>query len=132
MSNTIVVTGNLGADPEQRTPGAGPVELRLADSTGYGDRKRTAWWRVKVWGKTGEYALNALRKGDMVTVAGEASADEWEGRDGQKRITLEINAQRLDGPFKRRGREDSGGSGYERRPPVRRAEPYTDNDDIPF
>ena len=38
MSNTIVVTGNLGADPEQRNPGAGPVELRLADSTGYGER----------------------------------------------------------------------------------------------
>ena len=129
MSNTIVVTGNLGADPEQRNPGAGPVELRLADSTGYGERKRTAWWRVKVWGKTGEYALGTLRKGDMVTVAGEASVDEWQGRDGQTRYTLELNAQRLDGPFRRRSRDDAGG--YERRP-ERNAKPYADDDSIPF
>lgn len=131
MSNTIVVTGNLGADPEQRSPGAGPVELRLADNTGYGDRKRTTWWRVTVWGKTGEYAMRSLVKGDLVTVAGEASADEWQGRDGTKRVTLELNAQRLDGPFQRRKLDAPGGEAresYARAP----AHAQRADDDIPF
>jgi len=128
MSNTIVVTGNLGADPEHRTPGAGPVELRLADNTGYGERKRTTWWRVKVWGKTGEYAMRSLVKGDLVTVAGEASVDEWKGRDGTKRVTLELNAQRLDGPFQRRKLGDQ----YAPPQAAQRQQSRRDDDDIPF
>jgi single-strand DNA-binding protein len=131
MSNTIVIIGNLGRDPEQRTPGAGPVTLNVADSTGYGDRKRTTWRRVSVWGKTGEYCLATLRKGDMVQIVGEESQDEWTGADGAKRVTSEVNASRVDGPFQRRSRDDAP----ERRPaPARHADPqpYSDDEDIPF
>ena len=110
MSSSITVLGNLGADPEEAQSGAGPVRLRIASTTGFGDRKRTTWYRANVWGKSREYALSALRKGDTVFVTGELSADEWEGKDGSKRTTLEINCNAVQGPFKRRPRDDSQGA----------------------
>jgi single-stranded DNA-binding protein len=132
MSNAITITGNLGADPERRVEGAGPVEVRVADSTGYGERKRTTWWKCAVWGKTGEYALANLKKGDMVVVYGEAHLDEWEGRDGSKRSTLVLNCNRLDGPFQRRKLGDRDDSPQRRDAPTSRPAPKKYEDDIPF
>jgi len=108
MSSNITVLGNLGADPEEAQSGAGPVRLRVASTTGFGDRQRTTWYRANVWGKSREYALMAFRKGDTVFISGELSADEWEGKDGSKRTTLEINCNSVKGPLKRRPRDDGG------------------------
>ena len=112
MSNTIIITGNLGRDPERQREGAGPVILNLADSVGFGDRKTTTWRRVAVWGKTGEYCRNALSKGDLVTVTGEESQRTWTDKEGKERTTSEVNARAVDGPFRRVSREDRAQGGY--------------------
>lgn len=109
MSNVIIITGNLGRDPERQHEGSGPVILSVADSVGFGERKTTTWRRVAVWGKTAEYCLGALAKGDMVTVTGEESQRTWTDKDGRERVSSEVNARSVDGPFKRVSRDERAG-----------------------
>ena len=136
MSNTIIITGNLGRDPERQREGAGPVILNLADSVGFGDRKTTTWRRVAVWGKTGDYCLTALSKGDLVTVTGEESQRAWTDKEGKERVTSEVNARAVDGPFRRVTREERGGysaSGDRSKPAGYSGGGFVDDDDsIPF
>ena len=87
--NTIIVTGNLGNDGEQRfTPsGDSIVTFSVPASSGFGDKKKTAWLRCTLFGKRGESVLPYLKKGQLVGVQGEFSLDEWTGKDGDKRVT---------------------------------------------
>jgi single-strand DNA-binding protein len=118
MTINISFTGNLGSDPEAANSDAGPARISVAATSGWGDKKKTVWFRVNCWRATREYAMTALRKGDVVTVNGRMSVDEWEGRDGGKRTTLEVDCTELEGPFKRRPREEGGYSqGGERSKP---------------
>jgi len=81
--SSITIVGNLGADPETRTAGSSNVtELRIAVSTGWGDRKTTTWYRASIWGKSGENAARLLRKGSSVVVSGEFSVREFEKKNG--------------------------------------------------
>lgn len=87
--NTIIVTGNLGNDGEQRfTPsGDSIVTFSVPASSGFGEKKKTAWLRCTLFGKRGESVLPYLKKGQLVGVQGEFSMDEWTGKDGDKRVT---------------------------------------------
>lgn len=110
MTIHISFTGNLGSDPEAANSDAGPARLSVAATSGWGDKKQTVWFRVNCWRATREYVMSALKKGDVVTVHGKMSVDEWEGRDGGKRTTLEVDCLDLEGPLKRRPRDESQGS----------------------
>lgn len=100
--NKMMIIGNLGADPELRyTPGGKAVaELRVAVN----DRSRgpdgewqeeTQWFRVELWEQAAERAAERLRKGHKVFAEGSLRAREWEGKDGQKRTSLEIRFARV-------------------------------------
>jgi single-strand DNA-binding protein len=100
--NKMMIIGNLGADPELRyTPGGKAVaELRVAVN----DRSRgpdgewqeeTQWFRVELWEQAAERAAERLRKGHKVFAEGQLRAREWEGKDGQKRTSLEIRFARI-------------------------------------
>ncbi len=109
MYERIFLVGNLGQDPELRyTPNGTPVTSfsiatneRWTDQEGQ-QQERTAWWRVKVWGKQGEAVSQFLKKGSQVFVEGRADPDPetgnprvWTGRDGRPRASLEIVARRV-------------------------------------
>jgi len=113
--NKMMIIGNLGADPELRyTPGGKAVaELRVAVN----DRSRgpdgewqeeTQWFRVELWEQAAERAAERLRKGHKVFAEGQLRAREWEGKDGQKRTSLEIRFARVQSLERR----DPGESGY--------------------
>jgi single-strand DNA-binding protein len=96
-----------------------------------GERKeRTEWHRIVVWGKQAEIAREYLRKGRQVFVEGSLQTREWSDRDGNKRSTTEIRAQR----FQMLGRPGEAASGGESVQAERVAEPQADfeEDDIPF
>lgn len=153
--NKMMIIGNLGADPELRyTPGGKAVaELRVAVN----DRSRgpdgewqeeTQWFRVELWEQAAERAAERLRKGHKVFAEGQLRAREWEGKDGQKRTSLEIRFARVQslerrdpgeggygGSFADSGASDAppvarprGASGSERAP----GGEAIDVDDIPF
>ena len=149
--NKMMIIGNLGADPELRyTPGGKAVaELRVAVN----DRSKgpdgewveeTQWFRVELWEQAAERAAERLRKGHKVFAEGALRAREWEGKDGQKRTSLEIRFARVQSLERREPGEGGGsfGDGAMDAPPGARprgaARPAAaeveaiDVDDIPF
>ncbi len=101
--NKVMLIGRLTRDPEMRyTPTGSPVTTFSLATNRYGqgpdgERKEyTDYHNVVVWniGKrnlaeiTGQY----LHKGSLVYVEGRLQTRSWEGQDGQKRKTTEVNA----------------------------------------
>src|SRR5262249_58815279 len=68
----------------------------------------TDWFRISVWGDRAERAAENLRKGNRVFVEGRFKTREFEGRDGQKRMSLEITADSLVNLEKRTREEGDG------------------------
>jgi single-strand DNA-binding protein len=105
----IQIIGNLGRDPELRyTPSGRPVAsftVAVNQSTKNQQTNEwiesTDWFRVSVWGERGERAAENLRKGSRVFVDGRFKTREFEGNDGQKRLSLEITADTVMGLDKR-------------------------------
>lgn len=101
--NKVILVGNLGRDPEVRyTTGGTPVANftmattdRWSDATSGERKEKTEWHRIVVWGKQAEIAGEYLRKGRQVYVEGSLQTREWTDRDGNKRYTTEVKAQRF-------------------------------------
>lgn len=78
---TLTITGYLSRDAEQSTTRGGDSVTRwnVPVKQGWGENERTNWYRVSIWGKRADFAANA-RKGEFVTVTGELSIGEYEGK----------------------------------------------------
>ena len=108
--NKVLLIGNLGRDPEVRytTGGTAVANFTMAtterwnDATSGEKKERTEWHRIVVWGKQAEIAGEYLRKGRQVYVEGSLQTREWTDREGNKRYTTEVKAQR----FQMLGRRD--------------------------
>jgi len=97
--NRVTITGNLTSDPELRhTPsGTAVCSLRVAVNGRRKDQSgqwvdKPNYFNVVVWGAQGENCNNYLSRGRPVAVDGRLDWREWEGKDGQKRQTVEIVA----------------------------------------
>jgi len=112
----VMIIGNLGADPEMRyTPSGRPVtQFNVAVNQSTKNQQTgewveaTDWFRVSVWGDRAERAAENLRKGNKVFVEGRFKTREFEGRDGQKRTSLEITADSVVNLEKRPREEGEG------------------------
>src|SRR3979411_2507906 len=102
--NKVMLIGRLTRDPEMRyTPSGSPVTSFSLATNRYGQsadgekKEYTDYHNVVVWniGKRNlaEIAGQYLHKGSLVYVEGRLQTRSWEGQDGQKRTTTEINAQ---------------------------------------
>jgi single-strand DNA-binding protein len=143
----IMFIGNLGRDPEMRyTPNGKPVtQFSVAvshnkpDGQGGWIDEGTDWYRVSVFGDRAERAAEQLRKGTKVFVEGRFKTREFEGKDGEKRTSLDVVSENVIN-LATRGRDDEGDPGAAPRV-VRPAESSTpradrldepDLDDLPF
>lgn len=143
--NKVILVGNLGKNAELRyTPGGAAVAtLNLATTEIWNDRnnqrqEKTEWHRIVLWGKQAESLQEYLTKGKQIYVEGRLQTRQWDDKDGQKRYTTEIKADRITllgggggagaggGRSMDRGGSQMSGGGDE--PPM---EPFTD-DEIPF
>jgi single-strand DNA-binding protein len=112
----VMIIGNLGADPEMRyTPSGRPVtQFNVAVNQSTKNQQTgewveaTDWFRVSVWGDRAERAAETFRKGNKVFVEGRFKTREFDGRDGQKRTSLEITADSLVN-LEKRNREEGDG-----------------------
>lgn len=98
--NKVILIGRLGQDPELKyTPsGTAVANFSLATSESWNDKSgqkqdRTEWHRIVVWGKLAELCNQYLAKGRQAFVEGALQTRSWEGKDGNKRYTTEINAR---------------------------------------
>jgi single-strand DNA-binding protein len=137
--NKVMLIGNLGRDPEIRyTTGGSPVaNFTMATTDRWTDpsgekKERTEWHRIVVWGKQAEIAGEYLRKGRSVFVEGSLQTREWTDRDGNKRYTTEVRAQRFQ-MLGRPGETSSDAAAPAPSDTTSVAEPRDyEEDDIPF
>lgn len=115
--NKILIAGNCTRDPEVRYMQSGTAMARigLASSRYYRDPKDpsgewkedTCFVNVVVWGQLAERMGDQLKKGTAILVEGRLQSRSWETDDGQKRSTIEINADRVQVLERRGGSENA-------------------------
>ena len=77
----ITIAGGITKDAELRTAGQDKVlGFSVAVSEGFGDKKRTLYFDCNLWGKRGETLLPMLTKGGKVSVSGDLSTREHNGK----------------------------------------------------
>ena len=121
MLNQIVLMGRLTRDPELRyTQSQTPVAtFRIAvdrDYTGRdGGEKQTDFIDIVAWRQSAEFVSKFFTKGSMVIVTGRLQMRDWTDRDGNKRTSAEVVADRVMFGESKRSREENGG-GYQQAP----------------
>jgi single-strand DNA-binding protein len=159
--NRVTIAGRLTRDPELRyiQSGTAVCKLGLAVSrkfkTKTGEtREETLFVNATVWGQSGEWVGERLKKGAPVLVEGSLKSSEWEDKNtGQKRTAIDINATRVQPlAWEDRGGQGGGGNygggqgggqqgdgqeggnygGYSDAPSPRNIEEPIPEDDIPF
>lgn len=99
--NTVTLVGNLTRDPELRftTGGRGVASFGLAVNRRYQQngewQDQTSYFNIVAWGQMGENAAATLTKGMRVMVTGRLEQREYTTREGDKRSTIEINADEI-------------------------------------
>ena len=84
--NTVLLAGNIASDIDLHyTTNETPVaNFRLAVNSGYGDKKKTLFIDVAVFGKTAENVNKYCSKGSSVLVEGRLEEDTWETTEGKR------------------------------------------------
>ena len=101
--NKVMLIGRLTRDPEMRyTPSGSPVTTFSLATNRYGQgqdgekKEYTDYHNVVCWNigrrNLAEICGQYLHKGNLVYVEGRLQTRSWEGQDGQKRKTTEVNA----------------------------------------
>lgn len=100
--NKAMLIGRVGRDAELRyTSGGSPVlSINLATSEVWRDKQgkkqeRTEWHRISYWGKGAEAVGPYVLKGKEIYVEGSIQTREWTDRQGQKRYSTEIRADKI-------------------------------------
>ena len=101
MLNHIVIMGRLARDPElRRTQTGTPVaSFRLAVDRDFKDKstgeRATDWITCVAWRGTAEFVEKYFAKGSQVLVAGRLQMRDWTDKDGNKRISAEVQAENV-------------------------------------
>ncbi len=100
MLNRIDIMGRLTRDPELRyTPSGKPVvSFAIAVDRDYapkGGEKETDFIDIVAWQSTAEFVHKYFSKGRMIIVSGQLQIRKWDDKDGVKRKSPEIIAERV-------------------------------------
>jgi single-strand DNA-binding protein len=144
--NEVRLVGRLTRDPELRFTGKGSAVCRfdIAVNRRYKDtatgewKDDTSFVSIIAWRELGQRCGDRLKKGHPVYVEGRLKSSTWEGKDGQKRSKLEVDARGVQ--FLEKLGEGAGaaaGGDDESSAPVPEAEPAgepaaSETEEIPF
>ena len=101
--NKVILVGNLGNDPEQKSMpnGNAVTSITVATSESWKDKQtgqqqeRTEWHRVIFFNRLAEIAGQYLTKGSKVYIEGSLRTRKWQDQGGQDRYTTEIVASEM-------------------------------------
>lgn len=101
--NKVTILGRVGKDPEARytADGNAIASASVATSEKWKDKssgemkEATEWHRIVAYGRTAEVIEQYVKKGDQLYVEGSLRAREWEDKEGNKRQTTEIKADKV-------------------------------------
>lgn len=140
MSNQtpITIVGNLTADPELRfTPsGAAVANFTVAvtprkfnKTSNEWEDEEPAFWNCAVWREAAEHVAESFTKGMRVIVAGSVKTRSYTTREGEKRLSLEIDVDEVgpslkygtakftrDAPRQQGGQQGGGSWGQQQAP----------------
>jgi single-strand DNA-binding protein len=116
--NKVILVGHLGQKPELRTTNQGIPTARFTLATNERRYNRTTgqstdhteWHRIIAWRKLAEFCDKYLDKGRQVLIEGKLRTRSWNDRDGNKRTSTEVEAERI--VFLGGRREGAPESGY--------------------
>lgn len=132
--NKLFVVGRLGSDPEVRSFGERTVtQFSCASDTRRKDAEGnfiTNWYRVSVWGKTGENCAKFLHKGDSVVVEGDLTLRSYVNQNGETRWSMDLDASDVQF-LSQKDRGDAQSAAPAKKAPP--AKPIVEDDDeLPF
>lgn len=117
MYSRITLVGHLGADPEKKETRDGKPMAKLRIATKAATKEgRTSWWYVTAFRWSADYALQYLKKGDQVLVDGEITMRDYMDKNGNKRQSVDIVADRIQSMGKRQERSEQADSNGEEIP----------------
>lgn len=137
MLNEVILMGRLTRDPDIRMTqnGATAASFALACERDYapqGQDRETDFFDIVAFRNTADFVGQYFAKGQLVAVKGRLQQRDWTDKQGNKRRTTEILADRCYFAEKRQDRDTPSG-GFQQMPdstPV----PFEDSDDdvLPF
>lgn len=97
MLSRITIIGRLGRDPEikQTKSGSNMCSMSVAVDSGFGNNKTTTWYRVSAFGKNAESSAKYLKKGSLICASGDLAVNEFEGKNGTTKLSLDITADKI-------------------------------------
>lgn len=105
---TVTAAGRLTKDAELRQAGNSQVcSFSVAADTGFGDKKQSHFFNCSLWGNQGAAIQQYLKKGGQVTVSGEYSEREYDGKQYKE---LRVNQIELQGS---KGDNQNNQQGYQ-------------------
>lgn len=144
MLNSIIIMGRLVADPELRSTTSNiPVcSFTVAvdrDFQRSGEEKQTDFIDVVAWRSQAEFVSRYFSKGRMIVVQGSLQSRKWQDKDGNKRVSWEIQADKVHFGDSKNAGSDSGSGNVTARydsytPPPEREQPsaYTSGSESDF
>ncbi|MFI3228107.1 MAG: single-stranded DNA-binding protein [Clostridia bacterium] len=123
MLNKVILMGRLTRDPELRHTQSNRAVCSFSlavnrDFAPQGGQAQTDFVDIVAWGKTGEFVSKYFVKGQLVAVTGRLQSRTWEDKNGNKRVTIEVNAEEVHFAEPKRSSQNSGDR-YENSAPSR-------------
>ncbi len=98
----IILIGRVGGDPEMRFTADGVAVTTFSLAANRNARQpdgvfkeETEWFRISAWRKLAETCNQFLNKGKLVYVEGNLRTRLYDGKDGQKRVSLDVTADKV-------------------------------------
>lgn len=93
--NRITLIGNLTADPNKSATQSG---ISVTSFTIAVNRKGTGvdYFRINAWRNLADNCAKYLSKGRKVAVTGELHARQYQAKDGNTRLSLEVQADEVE------------------------------------
>ena len=113
--NVCILSGNLGADPEEfySSEGNPVVTFNLAFKS---SKDKTGWIKIVCFNRLAETATKYLHKGAKICISGTLDQNKWETDEGQTRTNFQLIAHNIDF-IKTDGRGFEGKADEENGPP---------------
>lgn len=123
----LTIIGNLTHAPETKDTQSGSMvcTFTVAVNAQIKGEKVASFYRVSAWGRLADVCDRYLNKGAKVAVVGDLNARLYEGKDGEKRMSLDVRADEVEFLTAKAEAQAVGTSG---------ADGFTDTDpdDCPF
>ena len=97
--NRAVLIGRLSKDPELKHIPSGTAVCYFGLAVGGKPKPdgtdTVSFFNIVVWGKSAENCSNYLHKGNQICIDGRLEQRSWTAKDGSKKSTVEVIAERV-------------------------------------